>query len=288
MFKKLFGGGKKKLSSLEKNIQRQAAENKRVVVEHVAASPPTPKPKPEPAQSATPGHDALLNHLDEKDKEDPVVRLQVAGKGVFDVACQVLSGLGGREGIRVEDLLALLGSTGGFSVILTVLAHLKEAGDSLETAGIQHIGTKDGKHYYFGEFPNHILLNSEMSVLGLSLGMAQKLGGEVGFDEVSEASTHVINTIGTPEFGVPRLPEAHRPVIAPAEFVSQLWPRINAELDRYQVHFLHKPTVIGFAIQNAMQAGKETLPPDLAAKIIIECAVPMSRLDPAEMDHPNP
>ena len=277
MFKKIFGGGKKKLSKLEKNIHEGAAQYKREMAERENSPAPTPAPQ----KPAEPGHEALLRHLDEKDAADPAARLQIAGKAIFQLACKSLEGLGGRQGVRVEDLLALLGSTGGYAVILSALTHLKTQGDTLEQAGIQHVGTADGKHFYFGDFPNHILVNHEMSVLGLSLGMVKHLGGEANFDLVNDAAAHVAKTIGTPEFGIPRLPEAHGPIMPPIEFITTMWPRIDQEIDRYQVAPLHKPAVIGFAIQNALQAGKDALDLAIAGKIIIECAVPMAKLDPA-------
>ncbi|MEO9971451.1 MAG: hypothetical protein ABJG15_16770 [Hyphomonadaceae bacterium] len=274
MFKKIFGGKKKRS---ENGIFALAKENR-----------PAPEQSNAVPRSADPGQAALLRHLDEKDKEDPIARLEIAGRAVFDLACQSLKGLGGREGIRVEDLLALLGSAGGYSTIVTVLAQIEADANSIEKVGMQHVGTADGRHFYFGDFLNHVLLNHEKAILRMSLGMSKHLGGTASVDDVTDAMAYTASKVGTPEFGIPRLPEDHRPIVSPTEFVRLIWPRINQELERYEISVILRPSVIGFAIMNAMQAGKDTIDPTLATKIIIECAVPTSRLDPAEMEHPNP
>lgn len=248
-----------------------------------ATAPSTSQAKPTP-QAENHGHEALLKQLE---GQDPVVRLQIAGKAVLEQAMGMISGLGGREGVRVEDLMGLLGSTAGYACIVSVLEDAKAQGATPQALGLNHVGIADGKHYYFGAPSNRPLVESEMSVLGLSLGMAKNLGADVSLEPLQEAFGHVAATIGTPEFGQPRLPEAHRLSTTPAEFVRHLWPRINDVLDLFQVPVLEKPAAIGFAIQQALQASKDALDPVVSSKIIVECAVPMAKLDPAEMTHQN-
>ena len=51
-------------------------------------------------------------------------------------------------------------------------------------------------------------------------------------------------------------------------------------LDLYDVPVLARPTAVGFALQRAIDEGREALDPLIAAKIAIECSVPMAKVDP--------
>jgi hypothetical protein len=42
-----------------------------------------------------------------------------------------------------------------------------------------------------------------------------------------------------------------------------------------------RASAIGFAVQKAIDAGKDTLDPTIAADIVTECAVPAAKFDPS-------
>src|SRR5882724_12999287 len=52
-------------------------------------------------------------------------------------------------------------------------------------------------------------------------------------------------------------------------------------LDLYEVPLNKRASTIGFAVQKAIDAGKETLDPTIAADIVTECAVPAAKFDPS-------
>lgn len=247
------------------------------------ASPPPP-PEPTPPGSGAggdpkdhPGHQAVLRLLNEKDAAEPATRLQLAGQVVFDLACRMLQN---ERGVRIEDLLACLGSVGGHLCLAAVLAPLEADRRRPQEAGLMVVEGKDGQLYYFGDEPNRLLLESEMSLLSLTLGAAHHLGAPVTLDMVHEVMKRTAASVGSTDFGRPQLPAEHMPALSPLEWVEHGRRRMIEALDLYEVRPDARPSAIGFAIQRAIDAGKDTLAPLLAAQIVAECAVPMSKVDP--------
>lgn len=232
--------------------------------------------QPAPAEEH-PGHSAVLRTLAERDGEDPTVRLRLAGKIVFDLVYRIISN---ERGARIEDLLGILGATGGFSCIVGVMHFLSETGKTPAEVGMLTVRGKDGQVYHFGDLPNHALLESELALLSLTLGAAHSLGAPVSIAEVQDVMKHVAGTVGGPDFAVPRLPDNHTPGDRPVEYVKYLWPKVREALDLYQVPVTRRASAIGFAIQHAIDGAKDVLDPLLAARIVTEYAVPAAKLDP--------
>jgi hypothetical protein len=64
------------------------------------------------------------------------------------------------------------------------------------------------------------------------------------------------------------------------QFVEHGRKRLVEALDLYEVRPEDRPSAIGFAIARAIEAGKGAIDPLLAAQVVTECAVPMSKVDP--------
>lgn len=54
-------------------------------------------------------------------------------------------------------------------------------------------------------------------------------------------------------------------------------------LELYEVPAAQQPTALGFALQRAIVVGKDAIDPTVAARVVIECAVPMAKIDPAKV-----
>jgi hypothetical protein len=89
-------------------------------------------------------------------------------------------------------------------------------------------------------------------------------------------------------FGVPRLPEGHRPRVSPREALTALWPAAVKVLSREygpagkaeRVSPGHWPTVVAMTAQKLIVRSKGALDPTLSMRIVLEAAVPMSKVDP--------
>jgi hypothetical protein len=241
-----------------------------------AAPPPPPTSGP---QQGGPGHEAVLNHLRTLDATDPQRRLQVGGMVVFDLIYRMVAKP--EKGARIEDVLAILGSVGGYSCIVGVLDGFARSGATPTGHQLVVASGADGNKYYFGDLPNQALLESDLSLLSLTLGAAQSHGGQVSLDKVHDVMRHVADTVGRADFGTPRIAGPHRPGDLPFNYVKYLAPKIFEALDLYEVPTDKRASAIGFAIQRAIDGSKEVLDPTIAADIVTECAVPAAKLDPA-------
>ena len=113
----------------------------------------------------------------------------------------------------------------------------------------------------------------------LSAGKAQGLGC-AELPDVNEIFSYVASTVGGDRFGLPRIPDGHRPGDVPFNYLKALWTGIMPLVRRFCARPSEWPILFGIAIQEAMTLGKDVIDPKLATIIVMECAVPMSKIDP--------
>ena len=97
--------------------------------------------------------------------------------------------------------------------------------------------------------------------------------------DISEIVSNAARSIGTSRFGVPRLPREHMPHKLPREALELHWRFIRAELEAPRDPS-HWPYDVAAAAQWQMVTGRDTIDPPLAARIVMEAAIPMSKVDP--------
>lgn len=223
---------------------------------------------------------ALLDAAIEKAKAtNPVAHLKI---GAEELVQRLLAGMQNERGVHVESLLAVLGSLAGFCCVDSVLKQAAALGRSTRDCGIVDVETSDGGHYYLGDPINALLGETDRSLWALVAGMVNHLGSQ-DYPDFAEIAGHVAKTLGGPEFGIPRVPEQHRPSDLPINYVRNLWPVILPHIEHRVPLLQERVTLFGFAVQNVIQMGKDVIQPALAGKLVMECAVPMSKLDPAQV-----
>lgn len=208
---------------------------------------------------------------------DPIERLRHAGRTLFDY---VYRSVRDEKGARIEDVIAILASNGGFACIFGVLHFLDGTGRTLESVGMVTARDAAGQTYYFGDLPNTALLESELALLSLAWGAARANGAQLSTKDSDDVLRHVASTIGAGRFGEPRLPKMNMPRDLPINYVEGLWLKLAYVLDLCEVPVTRRSTAFGFAIQQAIDIGAQVLDPFIAARIAAECAVPMAKLDP--------
>jgi hypothetical protein len=147
---------------------------------------------------------------------------------------------------------------------------------------LQVIGTKDGGNFFFGDPLNATLVGEAYSIWGLAAGAAKHEGAEE-LPDLNELFKHVTTTLGNEDFGIPRVPEAHKAGDSPAHYLKTLWPLLLPTVRFFCPNPAEWPVLFGIAIQDAIVAGKEVIDPALALKIVMESAVPMSKVDLARI-----
>jgi hypothetical protein len=221
-----------------------------------------------------PQDEALLRAIEEQRKTDPLVGAKIGSK---EVVQRLLKGMKSERGVHIESLLCVLGSLAGYACQADLRSQAKKRGMP-ETSALMVIGTKDGKNFFFGDPLNKALAESKFSIWSLAAGAAQH-NGCTKLPDVAEIFGHVTSTVGGETFGIPRLPDAHKPGDLPINYLKSLWPAMFDVIQPFCKESLEWPILFGFAIQEVMDLSKTTIKPELALLIVMESAIPMSKVD---------
>jgi hypothetical protein len=226
----------------------------------------TPPSKPMSTRASNPARDALRQAIAAKRKEDPLIGAKLGAK---EVVQWLLGAFKDQKGVHVESFLAALGSLAG---------HACQASVRERNLPLQTVQGADGCKYWFGDALNKPLAEDRYSVWGLAAGAAQK-NGCTRLPDVAAILKHVAATVGGPEFGIPRIPAAHTPGDIPANYVRALWPKLTPMFPDFCADAAEWPVLMGLALQEALIMTREALDPCLGLQIVMECAIPMSKID---------
>lgn len=218
-------------------------------------------------QKNQPGHQAVLRHLREKEREEPGIRERLAGSILFDFVYDVLKD---ERGVNIDILLAVLASVGGQECIAPVI-DAAPADATMEQLGLTVIKGNDGRLYFFGDAPNRLLIESRDSLLSLAFGTAQALGAAVTMEMIHDEMRKVAQTVGGPDFEKLDLPPEHM-VDRPTEWARVFRPKLAEPMDLYEVPADRRATTCGYALSKAMDTAKGSFDPLLAAQIVLQCA----------------
>jgi hypothetical protein len=227
------------------------------------------------AQSTTRSTDeALLLQIAERSKTDPLAGAKIGGG---EVAQRLLGTMKTERGVHIESILCALGALAEYACQASVRAKAV-AGGLPEVGLLTVVRTKDGRTYYFGDNLNKPLAESTYSVWSIAGGSAQQAGCS-NLPDLSEIFKHTSSSIGTPSFGRPRVPEANAPHDLPIKYVRTLWPTLRPLIVRCCPEPEHWPILLGFSIAQIVVVGRSALDPCLAVRLVMESAIPMSKVD---------
>jgi hypothetical protein len=184
------------------------------------------------------------------------------------------------RGIHCETMLTVLGSLAGFAAQQSVWSATMAAGIMPQQA-FMVMRTKSGESFYFNEAVNQLLVSTKegtASVWQLVGEIAQRAGAQQ-LPDLMAMFKHTSSVIGTEQFGVPRLPQQHMPRYLPREALNRFWPKARALMEHTKVELW--PMWLGMAAARTIMVMKDACAPDLACTIVMEAAVPMSKVDPA-------
>jgi hypothetical protein len=218
--------------------------------------------------------EALLHAIRERSKEDPLVGAKVGSKEVLQ---RLVDAAKDERGVHVESLLCILGALAGYACQANLRAQALSRGMP-ETAAFQTVEARDGKKYFFGDPLNDALAGSKYSVWGLAAGAAQNAGAK-GLPDINEMFQHTSSVLGGPKFGVPRLPEGHATGDSPVNYLKALWPAVFPMVKLFCPNPVDWPILFSLAIQEVILMGKATIAPELSLTIVMESAIPMSKID---------
>lgn len=222
----------------------------------------------------SPQAEALSRAIEERRKIDPLIGAKLGGK---EVSHRLLEALRDERGVHTESLLCALGAVAGYSCQASLRAQTAALGLADAQAFIVAKGA-DGRNYFFGDPLNRLLAESRYSIWSMAAGEAQHQGCKV-LPDLSALFEHVVQTVGTERFGVPRLPNAHQPAKLPVDYLKRLWPDLLPVAQQFCESPIEWPILFGSAIQDVLTMCKGVIAPELALTIVMESAVPMSKVD---------
>lgn len=218
--------------------------------------------------------ETFLRQIAMRSHDDPLIGAKV---GAEEITHQLMSAMTTEHGVHIESLLCALGSLAGYSCQAALRAKALAEGKN-ETAYLVEAQCKNGKVYYLGDALNGLLAESHYSVWGIAAGGAQTAGCSTLL-ELDEIFKYVIGTMGSETFGHPRLPPEHPIHDTPENYVNKLWPKFAPSIVKYCPNPEHWPVLLGIAVQKIIIQGKDTIDPSMSLRIVMESAIPMSKIE---------
>ncbi len=205
----------------------------------------------------------------ERRQKDPLIGVKI---GAQEFYAQIINVLKNGQGTRVEDVLAIIGSLAGYAAQMSV--HLQK-----DPPKLNWLGAKNGEKYVIGDAINANLCGSQYSFYRVS-GAGVEMAGSVELPDIIDIYRRVDESMGCDRFGIPEIDDAHRPRFLPIEFISLMWGEVVRLTEKYTITLDQWSLFFGLLGQRAIIEGKGVINPTLALKLMMECAVPMARIDP--------
>lgn len=221
-----------------------------------------------------PALEAMKQVIEAKRKDDPLIGAKIGAK---EITQRLISGLKNEKGVHIESLLTALGSLAGYACQSSIREEFIQKKGQPEDQVFAVVSCTNGKTYYFGDLLNKPLIENKYSIWSLAAGAAQQLGAKDIID-VTDIVRHVAETVGSINFGVPRISEDHRPGDTPVNLLKVIWPTLHPLVKQFCENPSEWPIAYGLAIQDVMGMGKDVIDPGLALSIVMECAIPMSKV----------
>lgn len=198
-----------------------------------------------------------------------------------------------RGGLDLPSLFCALGALAGQTCLQYALAEYQlqkipttkeiptnEAKLTKEKSLFAFNVKSSGQDYFFGDLLNHPLCESRYSIWNVVQFYLKQLDHQFEFD-VHEVFDYVAKNIGEQKFGMLRLPMQYMPRELPIFYLKQIWPSAAEALTNISPNKTDWHYILGGALFHAIHMHKQDsgkLHPALIAKIVMESAVPMSKV----------
>jgi hypothetical protein len=186
-------------------------------------------------------------------------------------------------GIHAETILTEIGALAGFAAQMSIRKGIIEPQQLDSSEVLVEVVTRNGEKYYFSDLLNWIvfenLTQAPYSIWAYVSEVVPQAERAL-LPDMSDIVSHAARTIGSGRFGVPRLPLEHMPQTAPRIALGEDWRLAVREFDGSGRDPAEWPYDLAFAAQWQMLTSRDRLALPLAAKIVMEAAIPMSKVDP--------
>jgi hypothetical protein len=182
---------------------------------------------------------------------------------------------------RRETTLTAIGALAGFAAQHGIWEAVVKPGKMALQQAFVIVETRSGETYFFGDFLNNILATQKPEYLSVwkIVGAAAKAMGATELPDLVPMFKYSAETVGSPQFGVPNLPDDCTPSMLPRDALTRFWPG-TLKMLRVGSDPLTCAVDVATAAEQIMLSMKGEIDPALAARIIMEAAIPMSKVDP--------
>ena len=200
-----------------------------------------------------------------------ITKYQKAADEILDRLINAMRG--GRAEIHPQSLICAVGALAGYSCQKDVRVMFMKKNGLSEDKVFTIMTDKQGRKFYFGDLINEPLVNEKYSVWSMIGGAVKQHGGKL--PDVNDIFRYISYTVGGENFGKPRACEVGDDM---GVYLKQLWLPLNGIASKYaadgELHIIY-----GIALQKAVFAAGKTMDITEAARIAMESAVSMSKVD---------
>jgi len=188
--------------------------------------------------------------------------------------------------IHPETILTEIGALAGFaaqiSIRRAVIAPQKLDPDNI----LIEVVSKNGEKFYFSDLLNWILFENltepPYSIWAYLVAVVPE-AIRPRLPDIAEIVSNAARTVGSRRYGVPRVPPVHVPHKLPRAALDEHWRVVQQEFVLSKRDPAEWPYDLAWAAQWQMVTSREQVSLPLAATIVMEAAIPMSKIDPASV-----
>jgi hypothetical protein len=188
--------------------------------------------------------------------------------------------------IHPETILTEIGALAGFATQIAIrkaiIAPQKLDPDNI----LVEVVSKGGEKFYFSDMLNWMLFENVAEPpysIWAYVAAAVPEAGRPLLPDLAEIVSNAARTVGSRRYGVPRLPPAHMPQKLPRVALDEHWRYVQHEFVASRRNPAEWPYDLAMAAQWQMVTSRDQLALPLAAAIVMEAAIPMSKIDPASV-----
>jgi hypothetical protein len=185
--------------------------------------------------------------------------------------------------IHPETILTEIGALAGFAAQMSIRKGVIEPHATSADNLFVEVTAKSGEKFYFSDLLNWILFENTSEppyCIWSYLCAIVPQDTLPQMPDVAEIVRNAARTVGSRRFGVPRLPAVHMPKIMPRVALDEHWRMVREELIASARGPSQWPYDLAVAAQWQMATSRGSLALPLAAAIVMEASIPMSKVDP--------
>ena len=200
-----------------------------------------------------------------------ITKYQKAADEILDRLINAMRG--GRAEIHPQSLICAVGALAGYSCQKDVRVMFMKKNGLSEDKVFTIMTDKQGRKFYFGDLINEPLVNEKYSVWSMIGGAVKKRGGTL--PDVNDIFRYISYTAGGEQFGRPRACQVGESM---TDYLGRLWLPL-AEVAKQYAEDGELHIVFGIALQKAVFTAGGSMNVTEAARIAMESAVSMSKVD---------